>query len=136
LKCDDRFVQMYVDGMLDQGEQMVVEGHFHACQACRNAVVFYKAMLWDLEHAAPTPAPDELQAVSDRLMQAWEAESARPAPAVAGSAVTSWAGASTQWVRTPIVASALSKVGQGGTVVGKSIVRGLTQFVLRGGGWR
>jgi len=144
LRCDDHLVQMYVDGTLDQGEQLLLEVHFDSCPACRTAVVFYKAMLWDLEHTAPPPPPEGLQAVSDQLMRAWEAQSA-PGHAVGAASskngpvwavTTSWAGASTQWVRTPIVALALSRVEERSNAAGKSILRGLTHLVLRGGGWR
>lgn len=129
MRCDDTLLQLYVDGDLSDGERLVIEEHLGLCSHCRRSVVAYKAMLWDLEHEPPPPVPPELQAVSDGLMEAWVRESP-------GSVTATWAEASSVWIRTPVIASAVSAVGSGGTSAGKSVIRGLMRLVLGGGGRR
>lgn len=129
MRCDDMLLQLYVDGDLSEGERLIIEEHLGLCANCRRSVVAYKAMLWDLEHTPPPQVPPELQAISDGLMATWVQEASAAIP-------SAWTKASSVWIRTPVVASAVSAVGSGGTSVGKSVIRGLMRLVLGGGGRR
>lgn len=129
--CDESLLQMCAEGTLVPAEQAVVEAHLAGCPACRRTLGAYKALMWDLEHPAPVPAPPELQAVSDRLMAAWEAEAAGRLP-------PGWVRAGLAWTRTtPVVAPVVDGLGQGLSKAGRGLPRaawaGLKWLVRRGG---
>lgn len=83
--CDDDVVQFYVDQVLSREEAILFEVHLARCATCRRAVAEYKALFWDLGHAAGAatdiPVPEELQSVSDALMARWEEAQAEARPA-------------------------------------------------------
>ena len=121
---------MYVEGDLLPAEQTIMEAHLAGCVTCRKAVVAYKALLWDLEHPAEPEVPAELQAISDRLMSAWE-EAQVPG---------TWQEASRSWTQTvPVVSLALGAAGQVGQQIpraGAALLKGLGRRILQGGGRR
>jgi anti-sigma factor RsiW len=130
ITCDDGLLQMYIDGDMGHVERAIVDDHLKGCPRCRQAVLQYKGLLWDLEHPAPEEAPPELAAISDRLMAAWEAAHAMPEPAT-------WGEASLLWTRTvPGVQTALGAVGRAGRSLPKAGLSGLSYLgrrLLRGG---
>lgn len=82
-RCDDSLVQLYVEGALEPAERLLVGAHIRICRACQQGAAAYKALLWDLEHPEPEAAElpaAQLQALSDRLMEAWEQGGTGQAP--------------------------------------------------------
>lgn len=135
--CDESVLQMYAEGILSVAEQGLVEAHLAGCPACRQNLLRYKGLLWDLQEPTPAPIPAELAAVSDGLMAAWdEAQRAAEAPVAEG-----WLAHALLWTRTtPGVAPALDGVGQGAGAAGRALTRagaaGLKWLWRRGGGHR
>jgi anti-sigma factor RsiW len=132
MSCDDELLQMYVDGDMGPVERAIIDHHLKDCPSCRQRVLEYKGLLWDLEHPAPEETPPELAALSDRLMAAWEEARSAPEPAPA-----SWQEASLIWTQAvPGVQTALGAAGRVGRSLPKAGLTGLgylARRVLRGG---
>lgn len=134
-RCDDALLQLYAEGGLEPEELAIVESHVAGCRRCRQQVARYKLLLFDLEHQPPAPVPTGLQAVSDHLMAAWEAQ------CEAGTPPLSVAEASMLWTRTPVIQDAFGRAGEVGRRMLRPTLSGVGRLVRRslfgqGGGRR
>jgi len=129
-RCDDTLLQMYVDGSLGAVERMIIEEHVKVCRQCGQQVALYKGLLWDLEHPVPIEIPPELDALSDRLMDAW-AEAQAP---------ERWQEASLVWTETvPAFGFTLGTAERVGRSLGHYGMVGLAslwRLIRKGGGNR
>ncbi len=125
LRCDDTLVQMYVEGALAPGERAVVGDHLRTCVACQRRAVAYKALFWDLAHPEPEaePAiPPGLAALSDRLLGAWEQESA--GQAAGRSTARTILDYSLLWLRvSPVAAASETVFARVGPAAGRTAPR-------------
>lgn len=86
IRCSDEAIQQYAEGTLRSPERALVEAHLAPCATCRQALLAYKALLWDLANLPPAAVPPGLEQVGDRLMAAWEEQQA----AAEAGRVPSW----------------------------------------------
>ncbi len=71
ITCDDKLLQMYIDGELGELEIKVLEEHLRSCTHCRRELNLWKILDWDLRHRPPADVPQELAALRARVLDAY-----------------------------------------------------------------
>lgn len=58
----DKFMQVYMDGELDQQDRLLVEQHLAACRSCRDRAEYQRRFIAAIKARVPRePAPDQLR---------------------------------------------------------------------------
>jgi hypothetical protein len=70
ITCDDKMLQMYIDGELGELEIKMLAEHLHSCTHCRRELNFWKIMDWELCHRPPADVPQELAVLRARALDA------------------------------------------------------------------
>lgn len=136
---DEASLQMFVEGTLQVEATSDVRAHLAECLHCRRVVSEYKQIMWDLDHPAELPIPEELDVVYDRVMVEWEKEMANRRQVLKRTrsivpALPAWAGYTWSWTRqVPGVSRFGWFMSRTGGAVAKSLV---TRWLRFGGGDR
>ena len=61
INCDDKRLQMHIDGELGKFEIQILMEHLCSCTNCRREMNLLKVMDWDLRHRVPEDVPHALK---------------------------------------------------------------------------
>lgn len=103
MQCPDESVlQMLVEGALANEATESVGLHLGRCPACREKVVEYKQLMWDLhQESEHIELPAELESMQTALLDAWREQGRREDEGrrAQRSLLPSWAGHTVAWAR-------------------------------------